>query len=330
MISEQSEPLHLISTEESGNKKGENPPLLMIAGPTAGGKSSLALWLAQRLGGELICTDSMQVYRGLDIGTAKPTPEEQRLVPHHQLDLVEPDETYSAGHYARDAANVIREVIGRGNLPILVGGTGLYFRALVYGISDVPEIPQTVRKQVLEWKTGYGIRYCRERLREKDPGGAESLHPHDAARIMRALEVILATGNPLSHYQKLQPFHEPRYSLHGFGFEWKRDQLYLRIDQRVHTMLESGWIAEVREVLKEYPPELKALQAIGYREIVEYLQGGIQKDEMISGIQRRTRQYAKRQLTWFRKEPRIRWYPPGAEEQILGEAQLCLERETAN
>ena len=315
------------------NTRGENgakPPLVLVAGPTASGKSDLALSLAQHLGGELICTDSMQVYRGLDIGTAKPTAEERGLVPHHQLDLVAPDETYSAGRYAREAAKVIEQISGRGNIPILVGGTGLYFRALVYGINDVPEIPEQVRERVLKLKTKHGIRSCWELLREEDLAGAELLHPNDSARVMRALEVVLATGNPLSLYRQRKPFSVARYPLHGVGIEWTREDLYRRINQRVHTMLEAGWIAEVRKLLVEYPPHLKPLQAIGYREIIAYLQGDVQMDEMVSGIQRRTRQYAKRQLTWFRKEAHIRWHTPGTEEQIMDEFQLCLERGGGN
>ena len=166
--------------------------VIIIAGPTASGKSDLAINLAQEFGGELICSDSMQVYRKLDIGTAKPTLKEQRLVPHHQIDIIDPNENYSAGKYEREASKIIEEIQTRGHVPIIVGGTGLYFRALIYGISEIPEIPKKIKKTVSSLHLGKGIQHCWEELKKHDPQGAGRIHPNDTTRILRSLEVFLS------------------------------------------------------------------------------------------------------------------------------------------
>ena len=299
--------------------------IVVVAGPTASGKSDLALRLAQEFDGELICSDSMQVYRQFDIGTAKPTLSEQKLVPHHQLDLIEPDGNYSAGKYERDTAIIIQQIQQRGHLPILVGGTGLYYRALMYGISNIPKIPEKLRQELFSLQEEHGTSYCWEQLQKHDPQTAKRLHPNDTSRIMRSLEVVLATGTSIADFQLQQPFAEARYPVLAIAYEWERSLLYERINQRTRKMLKSGWIEEVEMLLESYPPELKPLQAIGYREIVEHLQNKLKQEALVKKIQLRTRQYAKRQMTWFRREAKIAWHQPDDEAAILDKIKVYLE-----
>ena len=302
------------------------PKIVVVAGPTASGKSNLALNLAQELKGELICSDSMQVYRQMDIGTAKPTLKEQKLVQHHQLDLINPDEHYSAGQYERDTSRIIKQIQERSHLPIVVGGTGLYYRALMYGISNIPEIPESLRKEVLSWQEEHGTSYCWKQLQKHDPQGADRLHQNDTARILRSLEVVLATGTTLSTFQLQQPFGEVRYQFIAVALEWERQVLYERINQRTRKMLEFGWIAEVESLLSRYSPDLKPLQSIGYREIVQYLQNKLEWEPLLQEIQKRTRQYAKRQMTWFSREAEIEWYQPDNDAAILAKIKVYLEK----
>ncbi|MDG2064004.1 MAG: tRNA (adenosine(37)-N6)-dimethylallyltransferase MiaA [SAR324 cluster bacterium] len=299
--------------------------IVVVAGPTASGKSDLALRLAQEFDGELICSDSMQVYRQFDIGTAKPTLSEQKLIPHHQLDLIDPDGNYSAGKYERDTSIIIQQIQQRGHLPILVGGTGLYYRALMYGISNIPKIPEKLRQELFSLQEEHGTSYCWEQLQKHDPQTAKRLHPNDTSRIMRSLEVVLATGTSIADFQLQQPFAEARYPVLAIAYEWERSVLYERINQRTRKMLKSGWIEEVEMLLESYPPELKPLQAIGYREIVEHLQNKLKQEALVKKIQLRTRQYAKRQMTWFRREAKIAWQQPDDEAAILDKIKVYLE-----
>jgi len=302
------------------------PKIVVVAGPTASGKSNLALALAQEFKGELICSDSMQVYRQMDIGTAKPTLKEQKLVQHHQLDLIDPDEHYSAGQYGRDTSRIIKQILERSRLPIVVGGTGLYYRALMYGISNIPEIPESLRKEVMSWQEEHGTSYCWKKLQKLDPQGADRLHQNDTTRILRNLEVVLATGTTLSTFQRQQPFGEARYQFLAVALEWERHLLYERINQRTLKMLEFGWIAEVESLLSRYSPDLKPLQAIGYREIVQYLQNKLEWEPLLQEIQKRTRQYAKRQMTWFSRESKIEWYQHDNVAAIMAKIKVYLER----
>ncbi len=300
--------------------------IVVVAGPTASGKSDLAMRLAEEFDGELICSDSMQVYRQFDIGTAKPTLSEQKLVPHHQLDLIEPDENYSAGKYERDTSIIIRQIQQRGHLPILVGGTGLYYRALMYGISNIPDIPKKIRQELFSLQKEHGTSYCWEQLQKYDPQTAKRIHPNDTSRIMRSLEVLLTTGTSIADFQKQQPFAEARYPFLAVAYEWERSVLYERINQRTLKMLKSGWIEEVEMLLESYPPELKSLQSIGYREIVEHILNKLKWEQLVREIQRRTRQYAKRQITWFRREAKIQWHQSGDEDAILDKVKVYLEK----
>ena len=225
-----------------------------------------------------------------------------------------------------DASSIIEKIASRKRLPILVGGSGLYYRALMYGISNIPSIPKNIRKEVTGWNSEHGTYYCWKELKKIDPEGAERLHPNDTARILRSLEVVLSTGTTLAAFQKRKPFKQAHYLFHAVALEWERDALYERINQRTHSMLESGWIVEVEKLLTSYSPKLKPLQAIGYREIVKYLQGKLEWAPMVEEIKKRTRQYAKRQMTWFRKEKNIEWYKPNAIDKILDKIEVYLEK----
>ena len=278
------------------------------------------------LGGELICCDSMQVYRGLDIGTAKPTPAERIRIAHHLLDIVNIDEIFSAGDFVRETERIIKELQSRNKVPILVGGTGLYLRSLLFGLSPIPEIYPETKIQLNELKSEGGTRACWQRLKELDPSGAGKLHPNDSSRIMRALEVILSTGKPLSSFQQIEAPSNQRYSFYGMVCDRPREELYERINNKTLEMLEQGWIDEVRSLLDDYPDHLKPLQSIGYREIILYIKGELTESELIPLIQQRTRQYAKRQLTWFRKESHLIWKHPDDKQRILEECRVCLEK----
>jgi len=300
--------------------------LIVVAGPTASGKSDLAINLAQKFNGELISSDSMQVYRKLDIGTAKPTLKEQLLVPHHQIDIINPNENYSAGKYEKDTTKIIREIQSRGHIPILVGGTGLYYRALIYGISKIPKIPELIKNKVSNLQMKYGTRHCWEQLNRNDPHSARIIHPNDTARIIRSLEVYFSTGFSITKFQKDDPFARARYICIAVAIEWERDILYERINLRTQKMLKAGWIEEVKELLKHYPKNSKPFQSIGYREIIEYLSGKLEFNQMVQIIQQRTRRYAKRQMTWFKKESKIEWFEPYDISKVLDRIKVFLEK----
>ena len=304
----------------AGNDKHDplpGGPIVAVVGPTASGKSELALRLAETLGGEIITTDSLQVYRHLDIGTAKPTAEQRARVAHHLLDRVNPDESYSAARYAADGAAVISRLHEAGRLPVLCGGTGLYLRALLFGLAEVPEIPPEVRARVTALHAAQGQAACRAELERLDPAGAAGLHPNDSARTLRALEVLLATGTPLRVFQRKKPPPLRAANVISVGIAWERAELYARIDRRVEEMLEQGWVAEVERLLgMGYGPQLKPMQSIGYREIASLLQGEREEGGLAADIAQRTRHYAKRQLTWFRKHPGVHWGAPREEAGI--------------
>ena len=222
----------------------------------------------------------------------------------------------------RRLTQAIRE---RGHLPILVGGTGLYYRALMYGISKIPPVPENLRKEITSWQQEHGTPYCHKLLQKYDPKGADLLHPNDTSRILRSLEVVLSTGKSIYAYQQEQPFGESRYPFHAVALNWGRNDLYQRINKRTLSMLGSGWLAEVEMLLNSYSPELKPMQSIGYREVVQYLQNKLKWGAMVEEIQKRTRQFAKRQLTWFRREAKIEWYQPVEQDRILTDIKVYLE-----
>lgn len=285
------------------------PPVLAVVGATATGKSALALELAEHLGGEIINADALQVYRGLDIGTAKASPEERARVPHHLIDILEPHEPYSAGLFARRAEEAIAEIRGRGRLPIVVGGSGLYLRALFEGMSPTPPSDPEVRRLLQERLLAEGLPALAAELREIDPATAARLAPGDTQRILRALEVAAVSGEPLSAYISRQPFGAQRIEAIRVGLTLPRGILYDRIAARVGRMVEKGWIDEVAGLLAGgLTSDLPAFQAIGYRQLAQHLEGSWSLDQAIAETIRATRRFAKRQETWFRKESAITWF----------------------
>ncbi|BAD40732.1 tRNA (adenosine(37)-N6)-dimethylallyltransferase MiaA [Symbiobacterium thermophilum] len=282
-------------------------PLVVLVGPTAVGKTALSVAVAQAVGAEIISGDSMQVYRGMDIGTAKIRPEEMGGVPHHLIDIKDPDEEFSVAEFQARVDALIPQICARGRLPMLVGGTGLYVRAVVEKYTFTPmEADHELRARLRQEEERHGPGYLHARLREVDPASAARLHPNDLLRIVRALEVYEQTGVPISATQTAA-FSEPRYDDLMIGLTMDRAQLYARIDERVDAMLAAGWLDEVRGLLVRYPPHVRAMQALGYRELVLYLRGLLTWEEAVALIKRNTRRFAKRQFTWFRKERRLTW-----------------------
>ncbi|MBN1559461.1 tRNA (adenosine(37)-N6)-dimethylallyltransferase MiaA [candidate division KSB1 bacterium] len=281
--------------------------VLFIIGPTAVGKTELSLRIAARLQSEIVSADSRQVYRFLDIGTAKPSPEERRRIPHHFIDIRLPDQYYSAGEYGREARDQINLLGAEGKSAIVVGGSGLYIRALVDGlfspkISD-PIIKEKWRQQIRE----QGIEAVFKILTKVDPVSAKRLHPNDVQRILRALEVWEHTGRPISDFRHGQEESAP-FKAQFYALTRDRDKLYRRIDERVDKMVREGLLDEVDHLVRMgYGRELNALRTVGYQEVLDYFGTLLSYEDMIETIKRNTRRYAKRQLTWFRRDERIQW-----------------------
>ncbi len=286
-------------------------PLVVLVGPTGVGKSDLALALAERVGGEIVAADSMQVYRGLDIGTGKPRSKERQRVRHHLLDLVDPDQPFTAADYARLARVAVCDIRGRGRLPIVVGGTGLYVRALVRGLFDGPGEERSLREvlRVEAARVGAPTLHCR--LQALDAEAAAVIHPNDLFRIVRALEVVTMSGRPISALRaEARRDHKPLEApVLLFGLERDRQDLYQRIEARAEEMLANGFLGEVRGLLdRGFSPVVKPLRAIGYRHLAEHLNGLTTLDHAVACLKRDTRRYAKRQLTWFHHEEGLEWH----------------------
>ncbi|HLW80568.1 MAG TPA: tRNA (adenosine(37)-N6)-dimethylallyltransferase MiaA [Candidatus Acidoferrales bacterium] len=292
--------------------------LVAILGPTASGKSALAISLAEKLDGEILCCDSTQVYRHFDIGTGKVPPAEQRGIRHHLVDLVGPTEVFTAGDYRRLALEQLEEVSSRGKLPILTVGTGLYLRALLEGLDDLPARSEEIRERLRQRAAKNGPEYLHRILKRCDPTGAARIAKRDTQKIIRALEVSLLTGKPAS-----QLLGRGRNPLQGFatvkiGLMPARAKLYARIDQRVEEMLASGWVDEVRNLIRMgIAPSAKPFTFLGYAQLREHVLCGTPLETVVREIQQATRRYAKRQITWFRREANVRWFEGfGHEEKI--------------
>ena len=301
------------------------PDLLAVVGPTATGKTAVGILLAETLGGEIISADCMAVYRGMDIGTAKPTPEQQRRVRFHLIDVCDPDEPFSVAQFQQLALEAIRQIRQRGALPIVVGGTGLYVKALLDGF-HIPPAPaqEALRQQLWQEARRSGSAVLHARLQQVDPRAAARIHPHDAVRIIRALEVYYVTGRPISEWQQQQPPPEIGRA-RRFGLTMPREMLYARINQRVEQMIAQGWLEEVRRLLHAgYSLDLPAMRSLGYAELVQVVQGKMELSEAISLIQRETRRFAKRQFTWFRADKQIAWIDASAGVQET--ARQILQR----
>lgn len=284
-------------------------PIICIAGPTASGKTALAVSLAEILDGEVISCDSMQVYRGMDIGTAKPTPEEMRGIPHHMIDVARPDEDFSVSRYSEMAAPILDDILARGKTAIVCGGTGLYMDSLIRGNAFAP-FPSTGIRENLEARADReGIEPLLAQLNAIDPEAAARLHPSDRKRILRALEVYLETGETITAHNRRTQTVPPKYRPLWLGIDYAdRSELYRRIDRRVDGMLEEGLIGEIQALLASgISPKCTAMQAIGYKEFVNALNGQGNMAYAAEEVRKSSRHYAKRQLTWFRRNQAIHW-----------------------
>jgi tRNA dimethylallyltransferase len=292
-------------------------PVIAVVGPTAVGKSGLAMRLAQDLDGEIVNADALQVYRGFDIGTAKPSAEEQRLVPHHLIDILDPDERYSAGAFAERGRQVVEEIRERGKRVLVVGGSGLYVRALLEGIGPLPPSQPAVRERLAARLETEGLEALWDELSQVDPTTARRLPKGDTQRIVRALEVHELSGRPLSDWLAANPFGGQPIGSIRVGLTLSRTLLYDRIASRLGEMMDRGWVAEVSRLLAAWrDPELPAFQAIGYRQLARHLLDDWPLSEATEDIVKATRRFSKRQMTWFRKEPLVAWFEAGRKDLV--------------
>ena len=303
--------------------------IICIAGPTASGKTALAVELALRHNGEVVSADSMQVYRRMDIGTAKPTKEEMQGIVHHMIDVAEPDEDFSVSRYCDMASPIVGDILARGKTAIIAGGTGLYMDSLIRGNAFAPFPATGVRERLEEQADAEGMQAMLRRLQSVDPDSAARLHLSDRKRILRALEVWLETGETITEHNRKTQAIPPRYTPLWLGLDFAdRGELYRRIDTRVDAMLEMGLMEEIRELLASgIPAKCTAMQAIGYKEFVNALHGEETVEKAAEEVKKSSRHYAKRQLTWFRRNPRLHWLTRQAgqkNEEILTAARQII------
>jgi tRNA dimethylallyltransferase len=307
----------------------ESQALAVVLGPTASGKSSLAIWLALKLGGEVVACDSTQVYRGFTVGTGKTLAEEQQGVPHHLMDVADAEEVFTAGEYRRRALETLAEIWRRGKLPIFTAGTGLYLRALLEGFADTPRRSESLRERLRQDAIDQGFPYLHRLLERIDREAASRIEPADTQKLIRALEICLLSGKTAtevlqSSRQKLEGVKVKR-----IGLLPPRAELYARIDQRVHRMMETGWVEEVRHIRDSgISRSAKPFTFIGYSQLLAHIDGKMKLAAAIAAIQQATRHYAKRQLTWFRKEPGVCWLAGfGDSAEIRQRARTLLRKE---
>jgi tRNA dimethylallyltransferase len=286
-----------------------DPLAVLILGPTGSGKTSLSLALGERFGGEIVSCDSVAVYRGMDLGSAKPTPEERARLPHHLIDVADPDQLFTAGEYSRQARATLQDIASRGRLPIVTGGTGLYLRALTEGLFAGPERQHELRARLEQSRLRHGVAWLHRILARLDPASAERIHPNDTPKLIRAIEVCLAGRKPMSEVLGNQK--QARDPLTGFrllriGLTPPRQVLYARLNQRAAAMFEAGLVEETRGLLARFGP-VQALDSLGYRQAQAVIRSEQSLPEAVAAAQQGHRNYAKRQLTWFRREPEVHW-----------------------
>lgn len=304
------------------------PRIIVIAGPTASGKTACAVELCRRIGGEVVSADSMQVYRGMDVLSAKPTQQEMRGVPHHMLSIADPAERFSAAKYRDMAREVIADILARGKMPVLCGGTGLYINAVTRPMEFAQSCDEALRRRLIAIsEEPGGRRRLHDMLREIDPEAADRLHENDVRRVTRAIEVYRLTGRTQSEQARLDSQREADYREMMFALRWPREKLYARIDSRVDSMLKDGLVDEVRALRRDEASHPTALQAIGYKEIVAALEGRLGMDEAVSLVKQLSRNYAKKQMTWFQRDPRAVWIDADGRgaEQITQDMITYLE-----
>lgn len=285
----------------------DKPKVIVICGPTASGKTSLSISLAKKINGEIVSCDSMQIYKEMDIGSAKPTVEEMQEIKHYLVDFVSPEKRYSVSEYKEDASKAIEEIINKGKTPIIVGGTGLYLNSFIYNIQyNEMEVDLNYRRELEKEAEEYGLEVLYNRAKEIDPEAMEKVSANDKKRITRVLEIYNATGRNKTELEK-KSRKEVSYNYLIFGINMERSILYDRINKRVDIMLEQGLIEEVKNLINKYSNMPTAMQGLGYKEVKEFLDGNISKEEMIEKIKMETRRYAKRQITWFKRIENIIW-----------------------
>ena len=302
----------------------EKPKVIVICGPTASGKTALSIELAKKINGEIVSADSMQIYKDMNIGSAKVTNEEMQEIKHYMIDCVSPDERFSVAEYKTNAKNAIEEIIKKGKTPIVVGGTGLYIDALIYEIEykDI-KIDENYRKELQEIEKNQGLEVLYKKALEIDPKAMEKISQNDSKRIMRVLEIYKATGKNKTEQEAESRLKEIPYDYKVFALTMNREKLYERINKRVDIMIEKGLINEVENLLKKYKEFPTSMQGLGYKEVRDYFQGKTTKNEMIEKIKQESRRYAKRQLTWFRKNKQTIWL--NSLEKIDDNINIILE-----
>jgi len=294
--------------------QSSKPGVVVICGPTASGKTGLCLSLAERFNLEVVSADSRQVFRHMDIGTAKPTPQECATVRHHLVDIADPDEEFTVAHYVELGRKAVRDILDRDLLPVIAGGTGLYIQGLTSGLADVPGPDPEFRQRMHRLADSHEDDWLHRQLQSVDPELAARTEPANKVRIIRALEVYNAAGTPLSEIQRRHAFADRPWRLLKFGLSLERQELDRRIDLRTEAMFAAGLVEEVRSLLGSgLPRDCRVLKTIGYREVVRHLQGDLSLDETIELVKRNTRRYARRQMTWFRRDAEINWVDPDRE-----------------
>jgi tRNA dimethylallyltransferase len=299
--------------------------VLCLVGPRASGKTALSIELAKRLSGEIVSADSRQVYRRMDIGTAKPSLAEREGIPHFGLDLFDPDKPFNAGEYGQMARGWVEDILGRGRLPIVVGGSGLYIRALVDGVFEGKYRDKDLRASLKDEAERFGLEALHKRLAEADPEAAGRIHPNDSMRILRALEVIRLSGMPMTIVQQSET-RPADFKAIFFGLSRPRAELYRRIELRVDQMIAAGLVKEVSHLKKSgYRRNLNAIDSVGYRELFDHWEGRMTLNEAFTAIKQNSRRFAKKQMTWFRKDKRINWIEMDESSEIKSTADRVLE-----
>ena len=298
--------------------------VVVICGPTASGKTALSIELAKKINGEIVSSDSMQIYKEMDIGTAKTTKEEMQGIKHYMIDIISPEKRYSVADYKKEAKEAIREIIKKGKTPIVVGGTGLYVDSLIYEI-EYPniEFDEEYRKKLEIQAEKEGLENLYEQAKRIDPEAIKKISQNDKKRIIRILEIYHATGYNKTEQERKSREKEPEFDYKVYGLNMPREKLYKRIDLRVDIMIKQGLIEEVEKIYKKYSEFPTAMQGLGYKEVVEYLKNNLTKEEMIEKIKQETRRYAKRQMTWFRKNKQKIWLD--TENTVQNNLQIILE-----
>lgn len=299
--------------------------IINIVGPTCSGKTKIAIEIAEKLGTEIISTDSRQVYKYLDIGTAKPSSEELRKIKHHFIDYLEPEQDYNVSRFETEALEIIKNLTSKNKIPIAAGGSGLYIKALTDGIFNNVDTDEEYRDLLKQKIEKYGREYLYEELKKVDPESAAKMLPQNWKRVMRALEVFHISGSPIWKFQQTHK-REDEYKFYHYGLSWERSVLYKNIEDRVDRMIQLGLIEETKSLLSMgYSKNLNSLNTVGYKEIIAYLENEISLERAIELIKRNTRRFAKRQMTWFRKDERIKWFEISSEREIENIPRLILE-----